>query len=304
MTEEKHLKINPNVADESTLQKLPGVGPSLAKRIVDSRPFYTLDELENVRGIGKSVLERIGPMLDFEEYEDREEVSLEEETQQIEMLTEEAPIAVSEPTLLSPDGQRGEDLKISQPLADAKQEAAVAEKDVGKKDERPTRPESTTKPRLVRAFSRTETIWVVAAMGVLSLILSVVLSMIILGGINGTLDFNQIQGLKQLENDVGILEENLADLSSRLEAFDQRLTPLEGLTGRMVAVEDLADTLQGDVDDALANVEMMQSDLENLSSETARLSGRVDRFDTFLDGLYRLLSEIFAAPSADSLPES
>jgi hypothetical protein len=304
MTEEKHLKINPNVADESTLQKLPGVGPSLAKRIVDSRPFYTLDELENVRGIGKSVLERIGPMLDFEEYEDREEVSLEEETQQIEMLTEEAPIAVSEPALLSPDGQRGEDLKISQPLADAKQEAAVAEKDVGKKDERPTRPESTTKPRLVRAFSRTETIWVVAAMGVLSLILSVVLSMIILGGINGTLDFNQIQGLKQLENDVGILEENLADLSSRLEAVDQRLTPLEGLTGRMVAVEDLADTLQGDVDDALASVEMMQSDLENLSSETARLSGRVDRFDTFLDGLYRLLSEIFAAPSADSLPES
>ena len=88
MAEEKRLKMNPNVADESTLQELPGIGPSLAKRIVDSRPFYKLDDLKNVRGIGESVFEDIAPMLVFEESEDHTEVILEEDIGEIEMPVE------------------------------------------------------------------------------------------------------------------------------------------------------------------------------------------------------------------------
>ncbi|OGO19718.1 MAG: hypothetical protein A2Z14_00675 [Chloroflexi bacterium RBG_16_48_8] len=156
----------------------------------------------------------------------------------------------------------------------------------------------------MRAFSRAETLWLIVAVGVLSLILSVLLNMVILGGINGTLDFNRLQGLQQLENDVGVLEQSLQNLTSGLDAFEARLTPLEGLTGRMTTVEDLTETLQGDVEDALATVERMQSELENLSNETARLSGRVSRFDTFLDGLRRLINELFAEPSSETLPES
>jgi ribosomal protein S13 len=305
MTEEKISKINPNVADERSLQELPGIGPSLAKRIVDSRPFYNLDDLKNVRGIGESILERIAPMLEFEESKDRTDVNLEEGVGEIEMPVEQAPIIDAEPVLLSPDGKKDEDLKLSESKDDKEQakEATVPE-EIGKKDEHPPRPEPVKKPRLVRTFSRAETIWLVIAVGALSLILSVGLSMIILGGINGTLDFSQLQSLKQLESDVGVLEEDLMDLSSRLDIFDQRLTPLEGLTGRMTVVEDLAGKLQEEVEDAMASVETMQSDLERLSNETARLSGRVDRFDTFLDGLQRLLNEIFAAPSAEPLPES
>ena len=207
--------------------------------------------------------------------------------------------------LPSPDEQKDEDLKLSASLDDPERaQEAIESDEVGKKDEQPPRPEPVKKPRLVRAFSRAETIWLVIAVGALSLILSVGLTMIILGGINGTLDFNQLQSLKQLESDLGLLEENLTDLSSRLDTFDQRLTPLEGLTGRMTVVEDLAETLQEEVNGALTDVEMMQSDLERLSNETARLSGRVDRFDTFLEGMQRLLNEIFAAPSAETLPES
>jgi len=305
MTEEEKLKIDPNTADEIALQQLPGIGPSLAKRIVDSRPYSTLDDLENIRGIGGSVLKRIGPMLVFEESLDRAEPGEEEEMEEVEEYSEKKPGVDIDPMLLSPDGQRDEDVKFSQPLDDTKIDAeAIAAEVVEKKAEEPPHPEVVKKPRLVRAFSRTETIWLVIGAGVLSLIFSVLLSMVILGGINGTLDFNQLQGLQQLENDVGVLENDLVNLSSSLDAFDQRLTPLEGLTGRMTSVEDLTETLQSDVEEALVSVEAMRSDLESLSDETARLSGRVDRFDTFLDGLHRLINELFAAPSTESLPES
>lgn len=51
--------IDLNTATEAQLQSLPGIGPALAKRIVEARPFATVDDLTRVRGIGPAVMERI-----------------------------------------------------------------------------------------------------------------------------------------------------------------------------------------------------------------------------------------------------
>jgi competence ComEA-like helix-hairpin-helix protein len=52
-----------NRAEVDELQALPGVGPALARRIVDDResrgPFASLDALERVRGIGPALVERM-----------------------------------------------------------------------------------------------------------------------------------------------------------------------------------------------------------------------------------------------------
>ena len=52
-------KININTADEQKLQELEGIGPVLARRIVEYREqngsFQQLEELKNVKGIGDSV---------------------------------------------------------------------------------------------------------------------------------------------------------------------------------------------------------------------------------------------------------
>lgn len=56
-----------NRADWPELSELPGIGETLAKRIVEHRathgPFRRIDELRSVRGIGPKVLERIRPYL-------------------------------------------------------------------------------------------------------------------------------------------------------------------------------------------------------------------------------------------------
>ncbi|HUF13013.1 MAG TPA: helix-hairpin-helix domain-containing protein [Longimicrobiales bacterium] len=53
-------KVDPNRADADALQRLPGVGPSIAAAIVAWRdsagPFETADDLLRVRGIGPSKL--------------------------------------------------------------------------------------------------------------------------------------------------------------------------------------------------------------------------------------------------------
>lgn len=53
---EIELGIDINTADEAELACIPGVGPSLARRIIEYRqahgPFETLEELEQVPGVG------------------------------------------------------------------------------------------------------------------------------------------------------------------------------------------------------------------------------------------------------------
>jgi competence protein ComEA len=56
--------IDINRAGLAELQKLPGIGPKLSQRIVDTRnvkPFASVDELRRVPGIGVKTLEKIRP---------------------------------------------------------------------------------------------------------------------------------------------------------------------------------------------------------------------------------------------------
>lgn len=59
--------LNLNLASASDLDELPGVGLTIAERIVDYRyehgPFQSVDDLANVKGIGASLFEKIAPLV-------------------------------------------------------------------------------------------------------------------------------------------------------------------------------------------------------------------------------------------------
>jgi competence ComEA-like helix-hairpin-helix protein len=63
-------RIDVNRAAAADLELLPGVGPTLARRIIEQReargPFRTSEDLLQVRGIGRRTLERLQPLLAFE----------------------------------------------------------------------------------------------------------------------------------------------------------------------------------------------------------------------------------------------
>lgn len=52
-----------NQASIAELETLPGVGARTAKAIVAARPFHSVDELKNVRGIGDTKFKAISPLV-------------------------------------------------------------------------------------------------------------------------------------------------------------------------------------------------------------------------------------------------
>jgi comEA protein len=64
------MRVNINTAAQFELSILPGLGPSLAERIVEHREtngdFTSIEELSNVNGIGSALIERMRPFIAIE----------------------------------------------------------------------------------------------------------------------------------------------------------------------------------------------------------------------------------------------
>jgi competence protein ComEA len=65
-------KVDINRAEKWLLEALPGIGPTLAQRIIDYRklqgPFRNTEEITRVSGIGKSTYERMRDLITVGEY--------------------------------------------------------------------------------------------------------------------------------------------------------------------------------------------------------------------------------------------
>ena len=48
-----------NTADQKALESLPGIGPALAKKIMEGRPFQSVDDLSRIKGLNKAKIDAI-----------------------------------------------------------------------------------------------------------------------------------------------------------------------------------------------------------------------------------------------------
>ncbi len=63
VTEQGDERISINNGNAKDLESLPSVGPATAQRIIEGRPYNSLEDLLDVKGIGDKTLEKLRPFI-------------------------------------------------------------------------------------------------------------------------------------------------------------------------------------------------------------------------------------------------
>jgi len=74
--------VNVNTANATTIATLPGVGPTLAQRIIEGRPYHKLGDLETVKGLSAAKVEALRGKVSFGEGTGSHEKTAENKTTQ------------------------------------------------------------------------------------------------------------------------------------------------------------------------------------------------------------------------------
>jgi prefoldin subunit 5 len=166
-------------------------------------------------------------------------------------------------------------------------------------------PSPKPKPRApshpTATYSRRQVVGLLAASVALSVFLSIALTLAALLGINGTLDVSRARSVRNLETQTAQLADQVQALGGRLDAVDQRVLALQGLTGRMSDVESQTSQLADDVQSAQAETRQIGEQVSNLAATARDLNQRQSRLESVFQALANLLSP-WADQSSSSNP--
>ncbi len=265
-----------NRATEAELMTLEGVGPTLAQRILAYRemqgPFESPAILKEVPGIGEVLYERWASRL------------------QVEPVAAAEPEDEPEPTpvleTLFPDP-----LHLNPPAAPTFDPLPELESEPAPEPEPPVAPD--TSPTPVVASTNNSSFWAWLWASLAGALLGMVFTLLVLSGINGSLDINHSEAVLDLRSQSEALAGQIAILRSDATSLRQRLDTLEGLTVRMQAAESEVAALREQTLALEEHADAVDAQLGVFSTELETVQSQAERGQRFFERLQELLQEIF-----------
>jgi prefoldin subunit 5 len=283
MTERGMLKVDLNRSSQEILESVPGIGAVLAQRIIRGRPFDSVADLTRVQGIGDSFLERIESYFYISEKPlDIPHAVFVEGAEEVRRDVDIVPWDEPEP------------LSTELVYGVMEEKEGVFEEDPPKKKtpvESPKPEKPVEEPKKEKPLGRAEFIGYAAAVGLLTLIFSVLISLGVLALANGGLSYARSAQVEIVQRQIQNIEGQAENLQQDVVDLRTRLDNLEALSGRVNTIEMEVADLQLTVDETVLQVEGLSESVDLLSQDVGLMQEKVNVFDAFLDGLRQLLNQ-------------
>ena len=322
------IMVNPNSATVDELTQLPGIGPDIARRIINGRPYNSLENLTRISGIGPVLFEQVKPSLTLESGDDLPDQEsdfnqpgdpedLKDDSGQEESPVEEnqedednppqkdfdSAESIETDALAEAEFDQDEDTpsKTIAEASDKEQTDPDIEEDdfPSAPEEMPETPPAPAPP--APGISRSSAIGWAAFSGILAMLLSVILSLGIIASINGgSLKFVTQSEFQRQQAALAELEKQSDQQTIELEGIHERLANLEAMSGRINSLEKSVGAVQGEMDVANGQLVEFAGELEILTEETVGIAADVEnikaqlgRSETFFESMRNLLNNLF-----------
>ncbi len=133
-------------------------------------------------------------------------------------------------------------------------------------------------------------------------LLGMIFTLLVLSGINGSLDINHSPAVLKVNNQMSSLTAEMDSLRGEIGGLRQRLDTLEGLTARMEQTESAVDDLHGEVATLGQQTGALEDEVTAVSEDLAAVQLQAQQTETFFQQLQALLNELFGEAEGTPVP--
>jgi len=267
-----------NNGSQEELMTLPGIGTVLANRLIEARPFASLENVQRVNGISASMLERI---VDTAEEPDADmPVPAPDEPDPELPAKEETPEESSSEDIR----EQGEEIKpgLSGMGKGAKNQVQAAHQS-----------EETLPKKFEEASKSHGLLWTILISSAITALVTILLTLAVLGGINGSLKFATSAQVQTMQREAGQLSTQIDTFQGDLDGLRGRVDILEGLGDRTAALETAQEQLAADQETLSQQVTDLQTEIAALNEKVTSQEEQTQRFETFFKDLQTSLFKLF-----------
>ena len=272
-----------NNGSQDKLMTLPGIGPALANRLIEARPFDSLEAAQRVNGISASMLEGIAD------------------------TAEDPGVDTSEPAPdePEPEPQTGEEAQDESPSTDSKEQ--IEEEDRGivqglsgqeegvKKEEQAAPQTDETLPDKFEETPKSHgSLWTILISGAVTALVAVLLTLAVLGAINGSLRFATSTQVLTMQREADQLSAQVETFQGDLDGLRERVDILEDMGDRTAALEAAQEQLAADLETTSGQLSYLETEIAALNDKVTSQEEQTQRFETFFTNLQTILNELFA----------